>query len=148
MHIVLVQPQIPPNTGNIARLCAGLDIHLHLVKPLGFSVEDKHLKRAGLDYWPSVNIEYHDQFEDLIKSHPQDQFYFFTTKSSQNYTNIQFQENDWLVFGSETKGLSAEILESNWDHAYTIPMTKNIRSLNLATSVSMVIGEAMRQVRW
>ncbi|OGQ08034.1 MAG: tRNA (uridine(34)/cytosine(34)/5-carboxymethylaminomethyluridine(34)-2'-O)-methyltransferase TrmL [Deltaproteobacteria bacterium RIFCSPLOWO2_12_FULL_40_28] len=144
-NIVLVEPQIPPNTGNIARLCAGLDGKLHLVKPLGFSTEDRYLKRAGLDYWPHVQLEYHNSLEDLKAIYLKSHFFYFTTKSNRLYTQAKFQEGDFLVFGSETKGLSKKILEENAEHTFTIPMTGKIRSLNLSSAVAMVVGEALRQ---
>ncbi len=146
LHIVLVEPQIPPNTGNIARLCAALDITLHLVHPLGFSTDDRYLKRAGLDYWPHVTLEHHESFETFLKSHPQGRFFFFTTKSSQSYLTASFKDGDFLIFGSETKGLGPKILEAYPAQAYTIPMNGKVRSLNLSSSVALVAGEALRQI--
>ncbi|MBX7148276.1 tRNA (cytidine(34)-2'-O)-methyltransferase [bacterium] len=147
LNIVLVNPQIPPNTGNIARLCAGLSLKLHLVKPLGFSTDDRYLKRAGLDYWEHVNLTYHESFEALQQQYPTGRYYYLTTKSKRPYTSVSFKENDFLVFGPETAGLSKDLLEKNADYTLTIPMTGPIRSFNLSSSVAMVAGEALRQIR-
>ncbi len=145
VHVVLVHPQIPPNTGNIARLCAGLKCPLHLVKPLGFSTDDRYLKRAGLDYWPHVDLHYHESLEDFLEEHKNKRMYFFSTKSKNSYIRASFQKDDMLIFGSETKGLPINILEANWDATLTIPMKGPIRSYNLSSSVAMALGEALRQ---
>ena len=147
IHIVLVEPQIPPNTGNIARLCAGLGLSLHLVKPLGFSLSDRYLKRAGLDYWPHVDLHVHESWVLFFKKYPDGCFYYFTTKSQRPYTSARFQKGDFLVFGSETKGLPAFLLKENADRLLTIPIDDKIRSLNLSSTVAMAAGEAVRQLR-
>lgn len=147
IHIVLVEPQIPPNTGNVARLCAAMGLPLHLVKPLGFDTDDKTLKRAGLDYWEHVEVHYHSSLEELWAEYPNKNFYYLTTKSNRPYTSIQFRKGDFLVFGSETKGLSESVLKANAEKTLTIPMTGKVRSLNLSSTVAMVVGEAIRQLR-
>ena len=147
LNIVLVEPEIPQNTGNIVRTCSLTNTILHLVKPLGFSVEDKYLKRAGLDYWHLVNISYYDSFEEVIKKHPNGDFYYATTKGKNIYSSINYTENAFLVFGKETKGLSEDILNENWDKTIKIPMKEGIkRSLNLANSVNIILFEALRQL--
>ena len=147
LTIVLVEPQIPPNTGNIARLCAGAGLRLHLVGKLGFQLSDKHLKRAGLDYWHLVNYEYFEDKDKYFNSMTKQSCYLFSTKVSEPYTKISFRENDFLIFGSESKGLGEAIISKNLDKCYTIPMLhKSIRSYNLATSVSIVAFEALRQI--
>lgn len=145
-HIALVRPQIPPNTGNIARLCAAMDCHLHLVRPLGFATDDRTLKRAGLDYWPQVRLTYYDSLELFLTAMKSHRSYYLTTKSHRSYTSVQFQKGDVLVFGSETTGLPAQLLKQKSDFLLTIPMPGKIRSLNLSSTVAMVVGEAMRQV--
>ena len=146
LHIVLVEPQIPPNTGNISRLCAAMGLPLHLVKPLGFSTDDRELKRAGLDYWKHVSLFYHESFEELRAAFPKNRFFFFSTKVKRPYTAAAFREGDFLVFGNETKGLPEPLLQAHADFALTIPMTGPVRSLNLSSSVAMVTGEALRQL--
>jgi tRNA (cytidine/uridine-2'-O-)-methyltransferase len=146
LHIALIEPEIPPNTGNIARLCAATFTTLHLVGKLGFRTDDKAVRRAGLDYWREVEIHYHLNMEALYEALPGSRFLYFTTKSSRAYTTFQFAENDCLVFGSETRGLPEELLRENWERALTIPMpNQGVRSLNLATSVGIVLYEALRQ---
>jgi len=147
MNIVLVEPEIPPNTGNIVRLCAVTGSKLHLVKPLGFSVDDKYLKRAGLDYWHLVDINYYDSFYELREKFPQNNFYFATTKGKKYYTQISFSMEDFVVFGKETQGLPDELLEANEDYCMKIPMMEETaaRSLNLSNSVSIIVYEALRQ---
>ncbi len=145
-HIVLVEPEIPPNTGSIARLCGATDTVLHLVKPLGFSTSDKHLKRAGLDYWRFVDIRYWDNFESFLAAQAEEQIYLFTTKVDKSYTEAQYQPGDFLIFGKETKGLPEDVLNHYQDRCYTLPMVnKNIRSLNLAMTAGIVLYEALRQ---
>ncbi len=147
LHIALVEPEIPPNTGNIARLCAATYTALHIVGVMGFRLDDKAVKRAGLDYWNEVKIQRHIDLENLYQALPDSRFVYFTTKSDQNYTDFQFDENDCLVFGRETRGLPEDLLKANWERSLTIPMpNKNVRSLNLATSVGIVLYEALRQV--
>lgn len=146
-NIVLVEPEIPPNTGNVGRLCLATRSTLHLVKPLGFSLEDRQLKRAGLDYWDEVDVRTWESFARLQASQGQDARYFFlTTKAARAYHEIQFRRGDFLVFGRETKGLSETLLAANRDHCITIPM-HGTRSLNLATAVAIVVFEAVRQQR-
>ena len=144
MHIVLVEPEIPANTGNIARTCAVTGSVLHMVKPLGFSVEDRYLKRAGLDYWHLVEIHYHDSFEELREKF-KGKFYYVTTKGDKFYTDITYEADDFLVFGKETAGLSKNLLEANSEYCIRIPMINDCRSLNLSNSVSIVLYEAWRQ---
>ncbi|QQY80261.1 tRNA (cytidine/uridine-2'-O-)-methyltransferase [Keratinibaculum paraultunense] len=149
LNIVLVEPEIPQNTGNIARTCALTNTNLHLVRPLGFSVEDKYLKRAGLDYWHLVKIYYYDSFNEVKEKHFNNKFYFATTKGKKLYTEVNYTENCFIVFGKETKGLPDEILYSNWDRTIKIPMKKGIkRSLNLANSVNIILFEALRQLNF
>lgn len=152
MNIVLVEPEIPQNTGNIVRTCAGCNARLHLVRPLGFSVEDKYLKRAGLDYWHFVDISYYDSFDEVVKraiAENQGQkpnFYFGTTKGRRRYSDVVYKDTDYLVFGKETKGLPEKLLADNYDRCIRIPMREEFRSLNLANSVAIVLFEAMRQL--
>lgn len=146
MHIVLVEPEIPGNTGNIARLCAATGFELHLVRPLGFSTDDKYLKRAGLDYWHLVHISYHDSFSEIISVNPNASFYFFSTKAQRKYTEAVFTENDFLVFGKETAGLPESLLKEHWDTAVRIPMREDARSLNLSNAVAIASYEALRQL--
>ena len=144
-NVVLVEPEIPPNTGNIGRLCLATRSTLHLVKPLGFSLEDRQLRRAGLDYWTEVDTRVWGSFEEFQSKQAADARYFFlTTKSSRRYYDVRFQKGDFLVFGRETKGLPEELLASNANSCITIPM-RGTRSLNLATAVAIVLFEAIRQ---
>lgn len=145
MHIVLVEPEIPGNTGNIARLCAATGTKLHLVRPLGFSTDDKYLKRAGLDYWHLLDLEYHDSFAELQSQYPEGQYYFFTTKVRKAHSDITYAAGDFLVFGKETAGLPEPLLAANKDHCMRIPMMEGARSLNLSNSVAVVVYEALRQ---
>lgn len=148
MHIVLIEPEIPGNTGNIARLCAATGIELHLVRPLGFETDDKHLKRAGLDYWHLVKIHYHDSFDEVLEQYKGHNFYYLSTKAPHSYTDIHYTMDDMLVFGKESAGIPETILNENWDHAVRIPMIAEARSLNLSNSVAIVAYEAMRQVNF
>jgi tRNA (cytidine/uridine-2'-O-)-methyltransferase len=144
-NVVLVEPEIPPNTGNIGRLCLATRSRLHLVKPLGFSLEDRQLKRAGLDYWDEVEVLTWDSFGELQRTQTASTRYFFlTTKSHRPYYDVKFHDGDFLVFGRETKGLPENLLASNIDHCIAIPMYRT-RSLNLATAVAIVLFEAVRQ---
>ncbi|WP_028579094.1 tRNA (cytidine(34)-2'-O)-methyltransferase [Desulfogranum japonicum] len=148
LHIVLVEPEIPPNTGSIARLCGATDTVLDLVHPLGFSVDDKHLKRAGLDYWPHVAINHWPDLETFLQAQDEANLYFFTTKTSTAYTQAQYPPGARLIFGKETKGLPEEILALYKDRCYTVPMSNtSIRSLNLAMTSGIVLYEALRQIR-
>lgn len=146
-NVVLVEPEIPPNTGNIGRLCLATRSTLHLVKPLGFSLDDREVHRAGLDYWAEVRPRLWDSFEALQCAQPSHSRYFFvTTKSKRPYYQVRFQKDDFLVFGRETKGLPEDLLSANLDDCITIPML-GTRSLNLATAVAIVLFEAVRQLR-
>lgn len=145
MHIVLVEPEIPGNTGNIARLCAATGCELHLVKPLGFSIEDKYLKRAGLDYWNLVKVHVHENFNEIAALYQGHNFYFNTTKADKHYSDIVYQPGDMLVFGKETAGLPQELLQSYPDNCVRIPMVDDARSLNLSNAVAVVVYEAFRQ---
>ena len=144
-NIVLVEPEIPPNTGNIGRLCLATGSALHLVKPLGFLLDDRELKRAGLDYWNEVDVQIWDSFQALQRAQGNAARYFFlTTKSGRTYYEVDFRDGDFLVFGRETKGLPETLLTKNRDACLTIPM-HGTRSLNLATAVATVLFEAVRQ---
>jgi tRNA (cytidine/uridine-2'-O-)-methyltransferase len=144
-NIVLVEPEIPPNTGNVGRLCLATQSMLHLVKPLGFSIDDRELRRAGLDYWEEVPLQLWDSFEALQRAQPASARYFFlTTKSERPYFRVKFQKGDFLAFGRETKGLPQDLLAANRNNCITIPM-HGTRSLNLATAVAIVLFEAVRQ---
>ncbi len=148
LHIVLYQPEIPANTGNIARTCAGTNTTLHLIRPLGFSTDDKMLKRAGCDYWPSVSINYYDSMDELFETYPEGAFYFIETVGKKNYSEFDYsnEETDhFFVFGRETTGLPQSIIEKNVDRCFRIPQTDKIRSLNLSNTAAIVIYEAIRQ---
>lgn len=146
-HVALYEPEIPPNTGNIARLCAATFTELHIVGVTGFRMDDRELKRAGLDYWNEVKLHRHIDMDELVASLPESRFVFLTTKADRRYTDWKFREDDCLVFGPETRGLPETLLRAHWDDCLTIPMqNKNVRSLNLATSVGIVLYEALRQV--
>lgn len=147
-NIVLYEPEIPQNTGNIARLCACSGARLYLVGKLGFSLTDKYVKRAGLDYWDSVEIIKYDSLDELKKDYPESTFYYLTTKSKNLYTDVKFKENDFLMFGPETRGIPEKILNENKDNSITIPMVEGQRSLNLSNSVAIVLYEAIRQNGW
>jgi tRNA (cytidine/uridine-2'-O-)-methyltransferase len=148
VHIVLVEPEIPPNTGSIARLCGATDTILDLVHPLGFKVDNKHLKRAGLDYWPHVQINHWENLEAFLRQQADHSLYFLTTKTTRSYTEVRFKPGDMLIFGKETKGLPEDILTLYSDRCLTIPMSNsNIRSLNLAMAAGIVLYEALRQIR-
>ena len=146
MHIVLIEPEIPGNTGNIARLCAATGIELHLVKPLGFSTDDKYLKRAGLDYWHLVKVHYHENFDEVLALYAGHNFYYCSTKAPRSYTEATYTAEDILVFGKETAGIPESILKAHWDTCVRIPMIPDARSLNLSNSVAIVAYEAMRQL--
>ena len=144
LNIVLVEPEIPQNTGNIARTCAATGSRLHIVKPMGFEISDKHLKRAGLDYWYLLDITYYDDLSDFFSKN-QGNFYFCTTKAPRPYTDVSFSDGDYLFFGKETKGLPEDLLEQNLEKCIRIPMISEARSLNLSNSVAVVVYEALRQ---
>lgn len=145
LNIVLFEPEIPQNTGNIARLCACVGAKLYLVGRLGFSLDEKHLKRAGLDYWDKLDIEKVQTLDELIEKNKDSNFYYFTTKTDKKYTKVQYKTGDFFVFGPETRGIPEDILNKNKDFCVTIPMKKTTRSLNLSNSVAIATYEAVRQ---
>jgi tRNA (cytidine/uridine-2'-O-)-methyltransferase len=146
LHVALVEPEIPPNTGNVARLCAATFTGLHIVGATGFRMDDRTLKRAGLDYWDEVRLHRHIDLERLYASLPESRFLYFTTKAEKPYTEWEFWPGDCLVFGRETRGLPEDLLKANWERCLTIPMPNpKVRSLNLATSVGIALYEALRQ---
>jgi tRNA (cytidine/uridine-2'-O-)-methyltransferase len=145
-HIVLVEPEIPANTGNISRTCAATGAYLHLVRPLGFDTDDKTLKRAGLDYWHSVKLEYHNSFAEVEAQYAGRRFFFASTKAAKRYTDYHFEDGDFFVFGKETKGLPAELLQAHPDTLMRVPMTDAVRSLNLSNSAAIVLFEGLRQI--
>ena len=141
-------PEIPGNTGSIARTCAGTGTSLHLVGKLGFSLEDKYVRRAGLDYWPRVQLRQHKQLEDAIATNPEGKVWLFTKRAEKTLWDAEFKLGDHLVFGCETKGLPSNILDTYPDHHLRIPITDGVRSLNLANAASIAIYEALRQIGW
>ena len=145
LNIVLVEPEIPPNTGNVARLCAVTGASLHLVKPLGFSIDDKQLKRAGLDYWNLLDISIYENFAEFEEKNPVGPRYLATTKGGRTHTDINYEQGGYLLFGKETKGLAPEILARYPDTTLRLPMRNEARSLNLSNSVAVVVYEALRQ---
>lgn len=144
-HIVLVEPEIPANTGNISRTCAATGSYLHLVRPLGFNTDDKTLKRAGLDYWPAVKIAYHDSFAEVREAYPEARFFYATTKAEHRYTDVAFRDGDFLVFGKETAGLPPELIEANRESCLRLPISGDVRSLNLSNAAAIMLYEALRQ---
>lgn len=147
-NIVLVEPEIPQNTGNIARTCAATGSKLHIVKPMGFEIDDKKLKRAGLDYWHLLGVEYYDNLEDFFKKTEGGRYFYSTTKAKHTYADIKFQDNDYILFGKETKGLPEELLYKNPETSMRIPMIDDARSLNLSNAVAIVVYEALRQTNF
>jgi len=146
IRVALVEPEIPPNTGNIARLCAATRVPLHIIGATGFRLDDKAVRRAGLDYWSEVVLRRHSTLESLREDLPDARFLYFTTKSDKRYTDWLFSSEDCLVFGRETRGLPEQVLRDNWDRCLSIPiLNPKVRSLNLATAVSIVLYEALRQ---
>lgn len=145
LNIVLVEPQIPQNTGNISRTCAVTGARLHLVRPLGFEVSDKHLKRAGLDYWDKLDITYYDGLEDFFAKNPGGNFFYFTTKGRKVHSDVSYPDNAYLVFGREDKGLPEELLYANPRSCVRIPMRNELRSLNLSNSAAIAVYEVLRQ---
>ena len=145
MHIVLVNPEIPQNTGNIARTCAATGASLHLIEPLGFSLDDRYLKRAGLDYWHMMRLTRYPSWAAFAEAHPGVRMHFATTKAPRDYAGVEYGPDDFLVFGRETKGLPEDLLAENYARCVRIPMREGARSLNLANSVAVVLYEALRQ---
>jgi tRNA (cytidine/uridine-2'-O-)-methyltransferase len=147
MHVVLVAPEIPQNTGSIGRLCLAGDAMLHLIEPLGFVIDDKHLRRAGLDYWPHVRVAVHPSWERFLAERPPGRLLFFATRAARRYTAAGFRDDDLLVFGSESRGLPPALRAAHADATYGIPIASpHVRSLNLATAVAVVLFEARRQL--
>lgn len=144
-NIVLVEPEIPQNTGNIARTCAATGAGLHIVKPMGFTVDDKKLKRAGLDYWHLLGIKYYENLDDFFAQTAGARYFFSTTKGKNTYADVKFRDGDYILFGKETKGLPEELLHGHPDECIRIPMISEARSLNLSNSVAIVVYEALRQ---
>lgn len=145
IHIVLHEPEIPQNTGNIARTCAATGASLHLIRPLGFEIDDKKLKRAGLDYWDKLDITYYDGLDDFLAKHPNAPVYCFTTKAPRKYTDIAYPKEVFLMFGKETAGLPEEFLHTRRDTAVRLPMREGLRSLNLSNTVAVAVFEVLRQ---
>ncbi|MBQ4105142.1 MAG: tRNA (uridine(34)/cytosine(34)/5-carboxymethylaminomethyluridine(34)-2'-O)-methyltransferase TrmL [Clostridia bacterium] len=145
LNIVLIEPEIPQNTGNIARTCAATGARLHLVRPMGFEVDDRKLKRAGLDYWYLLDITYYDNIDDFFKKNPEGEFFFFSTKAQKKYTDINYPDKAYLVFGKETRGLPEWLLMKNKESTVRIPMLSDARSLNLSNSVAIAVYETLRQ---
>ena len=145
INIVLVEPEIPQNTGNIARTCASTGASLHIVKPLGFEIDDRKLKRAGLDYWDKLDITYYENLDDFFAKNPDADFYCFTTKARHVYSDISYPKRVFLMFGKETKGLPEELLFANPDRCVRIPMRDTLRSLNLSNSAAIAVYEVFRQ---
>jgi tRNA (cytidine/uridine-2'-O-)-methyltransferase len=148
LHVVLYQPEIPANTGNIARTCAATDTTLHLIRPLGFSTDDKMLKRAGLDYWQYVNVLYYDSLQELFDKYKEGEFYFITKFGKKYYSSFDYSDPSkdyFFVFGRETNGLPKEIIENNMERCLRIPMNENVRSLNLSNTAAILVYEALRQ---
>ena len=147
MNVVLYEPEIPPNTGSVARLCAATRTTLHLVEPLGFKIDDKHLKRAGLDYWPHVDLRVHGSWEEFTDRHGRQRLHFFSKKAAKSYVSVRYRRDDFLIFGPETRGLPQDLLDANEADTYVIPMMNpDVRSLNLANAVSIVLYEGLRQI--
>jgi tRNA (cytidine/uridine-2'-O-)-methyltransferase len=145
LNIVLVEPEIPQNTGNVARTCAALGARLHIVKPMGFTVDDAKLKRAGLDYWWLVDITYYESLQDFLQQHKNDKMYFLTTKAKKVYAHANYPDDVYLLFGKETKGLPEWLLRENYERCIRIPMISDARSLNLSNAVSIVAYDYYRQ---
>jgi|SRR5262245_9591720 len=147
MHVVLFEPEIPPNTGSVARLCAATLTPLHLIEPLGFKIDDKHLKRAGLDYWEFVDLRVHKSWDDFLRTAAPKNLRFFSKRAVQSYSSIRYGDDDFLVFGPETRGLPQQLLDANASDFFRIPMMgTGVRSLNLSNAVSIVLYEGLRQL--
>ena len=145
IHIVLHEPEIPQNTGNIARTCAATGASLHLIRPLGFTIDDKRMKRAGLDYWDKLDVHFYDGLEDFYAKHPDAVVYYFTTKAQHRHIDVQYPEEVFLMFGKETRGLPEDMLFAHPDTCVRIPMRNHLRSLNLSNSVAIAVYEVLRQ---
>lgn len=148
LHVVLYQPEIPANTGNIARTCAATNTVLHLIRPLGFSTDDRMLKRAGLDFWPHVDVRYYDSLDELFAKQPEGEYYFLTKFGTKPHTNVDYSDlkkEYFFVFGRESSGLPDDVKEKNWDRCLRIPMSEVMRSLNLANTSAILLYEALRQ---
>ena len=145
MNIVLVEPEIPQNTGNIVRTCAATGARLHIVKPMGFEIDDKKLKRAGLDYWHFLNIRYYENLDDFFTQNQDGRFFYLSSKGTASYTDAEFKDGDFLLFGKETKGLPEKLLIEHPERSIRIPMISDARCLNLSNSVAIVVYEALRQ---
>ncbi|MBO7149104.1 MAG: tRNA (uridine(34)/cytosine(34)/5-carboxymethylaminomethyluridine(34)-2'-O)-methyltransferase TrmL [Clostridia bacterium] len=145
INIALIEPEIPQNTGNIARTCAATGASLHLVKPMGFEVDDRKLKRAGLDYWHELDITYYESLDEFLRINADEEMYFFSTKAPRAYTEMEYPERVFLVFGKETKGLPEELLKQNPERCVRIPMRDKLRSLNLSNSAAIAVYEVLRQ---
>ena len=146
LNIALVEPEIPQNTGNISRTCAVTGTGLHLVRPLGFEITDKHLKRAGLDYWQELDLSYYDSYADFEALNAGARMWFFSTHAEKFYTDVEYRDGDFLVFGKETAGLGSAILTKNAEYTVRLPMRPELRSLNLSNSVAVALYEALRQL--
>ncbi len=146
INIVLLEPEMPANTGNIGRTCVATGAKLHLIEPMGFLINDKMIKRAGLDYWDKLNVETYINFEDFLEKNPNAKIYMATTKSKQTYTEVSYEDDCYIMFGKESAGIPEEILLKNKENCVRIPMLSDIRSLNLSNSVSIVLYEALRQL--
>ncbi len=145
LNIVLHEPEMPANTGNIGRTCVATDTVLHLIEPLGFKINDKMLKRAGLDYWDKLDVRIYDDFDDFLAKNPEAKIYMATTKAARSYTDVQYEDDCYIMFGKESAGIPESILQKYQDTAVRIPMWGDIRSLNLSNSVAIVLYEALRQ---
>ncbi len=145
INIVLCEPEIPQNTGNIARTCAAVGASLHLIKPLGFEIDDRKLKRAGLDYWDKLDITYYESLDEFMRINAGEEIYFFTTKAKKAYTDVVYPKRVYIMFGKETKGLPEKLLYDNYENCVRIPMRETLRSLNLSNSVAVAVYEVLRQ---
>ena len=145
LNIVLVEPEIPQNTGNIARTCAATGARLHIIKPMGFTIDDKKLKRAGLDYWYLLDLTYYENIDEFFEKNRDGKFFFFTTKAQRTHSDVEYTDKSFLIFGKETKGLPEELLMQNKDSCVRIPMVSDARSLNLSNSVAIAVYEVLRQ---
>lgn len=146
LNIVLVEPEIPQNTGNIARTCAATGARLHIVKPMGFTIDDKKLKRAGLDYWYLLDLTYYENMDEFFEKNPDGKYFFFTTKAQHTHSDVTYTDKSYLIFGKETKGLPEELLLQHPDECVRIPMIDDARSLNLSNAVAIGVYEALRQM--